>query len=92
MPLWRDEQSARAFGARLLAAGAMPPGTLVSRGAQVCSCFDIGELQITQALSHISGTAEARLAQLQDELRCGSNCGSCKPALRVLVGSCLEAA
>ncbi|MEO7855162.1 MAG: (2Fe-2S)-binding protein [Rubrivivax sp.] len=92
LPLWRDQQPARAFGARLLAANATRPAALVARGAQVCTCFDIGEAQIIAALARIGGPAETRLARLQDELRCGSNCGSCKPALRVLVGRCLEAA
>ncbi len=92
LPLWRDEQPARAFGARLLAANATPPAALVSRGAQVCSCFDIGEAQIVEALARIGGSAEMRLARVQEELRCGTNCGSCKPALRVLAGRSLEAA
>ena len=49
---------------------------MVSRGAQVCSCFDVGEAQIIEALSRIAGPAEMRLSRLQDQLRCGSNCGA----------------
>jgi assimilatory nitrate reductase catalytic subunit len=58
----------------------------------VCSCFDISEPQIHEALDAITGTPDRRLAQLQQQLRCGTNCGSCKPALQVLVEQSLVAA
>ena len=92
LPLWRDAQPAAAFGARLLAAGAQPPAAFQPRGVQVCSCFDVGEAQIRATLGTLQGTAESRLAQLQERLRCGTQCGSCTPALRMLVGRSLEAA
>jgi assimilatory nitrate reductase catalytic subunit len=92
LALWRDAQPARSFGARLLSASALAPSAIAVRGAQVCSCFDVGETQIRSALGAMQGSSEARLAQLQDSLRCGTNCGSCKPALRVLVGQSLQAA
>jgi len=92
LPLWRDAQPAGSFGARLLAASAEPPAVMPSRGAQVCSCFDVGETQIRATLAALQGSAEARLAQLQQQLRCGTHCGACKPALHVLAGRSLEAA
>ena len=92
LPLWRDEQPARALGTRLLAASPQAPAAFQPRGAQVCSCFDVGEAQIRAALGDIHGTPEARLAQLQERLRCGTNCGSCKPALRMLIGQEMVAA
>jgi assimilatory nitrate reductase catalytic subunit len=92
LPLWRDAQPARALGTRLLAASPQAPAAFKPRGAQVCSCFDVGEAQIRATLATLQGPADARLAQLQQRLQCGTNCGSCKPALRMLVGQSLEAA
>ena len=92
LPLWRDAQPAGSFGARLLAASAEPPAVMPSRGAQVCSCFDVGETQIRATLATLQGSAEARLVQLQQQLRCGTHCGACKPALHVLAGQSLVAA
>ena len=92
LPLWRDEQPARALGTRLLAASAQPPAAFQLRGAQVCNCFDVGEAQIRATLATLQGPAEQRLAQLQQRLHCGTNCGSCLPALRGMLGQSLEAA
>jgi len=36
-------------------------------------------------LDHAAGAVDAKLAQLQAELRCGTNCGSCLPELRRIV-------
>ena len=91
-PLWQDAQPARSLGTRLLAASPQAPAAFQPRGAQVCSCFDVGEAQIRRTLATLQGGADARLAQLQQRLQCGTNCGSCKPALQMLVGQCLEAA
>jgi assimilatory nitrate reductase catalytic subunit len=41
--------------------------------------------QIDTVLQTITGSAEAQLAQLQDQLKCGTNCGSCVPELKRLV-------
>ena len=92
LPLWRDALPARALGTRLLAASARPPTAFQPRGAQVCNCFDVGEAQIRATLATLQGPAEQRLAQLQQRLQCGTNCGSCLPALRLMVGQSLEAA
>ena len=92
LPLWRDAQPAASFGTRLLLASPQAPAAFQPRGAQVCSCFDVGEAQIRATLATLQGAADTRLAQLQERLRCGTHCGSCKPALRVLVGRSLEAA
>ncbi len=77
-----DELPAQRFGRALLAGTATPPVALPSRGAQVCNCFDVCEPEITAVLERCSGSAESRLAQLQGALKCGTNCGSCLPALR----------
>ncbi len=84
-PLLRDGGSAAAFGRALLQGGERPPLAVPERGRQVCSCFDVGEAQIGAALDRCSGPIDARLAQVQAELRCGTNCGSCLPELRRIV-------
>jgi NAD(P)H-nitrite reductase large subunit len=43
----------------------------------VCACHCVKEDAISAALS-----AGAALAEVQQELRCGTNCGSCLPELR----------
>ncbi|MDX1506427.1 MAG: molybdopterin-dependent oxidoreductase, partial [Spongiibacter sp.] len=50
-------------------------------GAIVCSCFQVGELQISAAVAEGSTTVEA----LGQKLKCGTNCGSCIPELRDLI-------
>jgi assimilatory nitrate reductase catalytic subunit len=52
-------------------------------GAIVCSCFQVGERQIVAAVGQGSRTVEA----LGEQLRCGTNCGSCVPELRELIES-----
>ncbi|HEY6511671.1 MAG TPA: molybdopterin-dependent oxidoreductase [Burkholderiaceae bacterium] len=83
-----DEQPAQAYGRALLRAGAAPPGAVPARSPQVCTCHDVSEARIRDALAAMTGGAEARLAQLQRALRCGTECGSCVPALKRLVGEC----
>jgi assimilatory nitrate reductase catalytic subunit len=73
---------AEAYGRALLAGSAEAPVALPERGAQVCACLDIGEPQIDSVLARCPGTADAQLAQLQRELKCGTQCGSCLPQLR----------
>ena len=66
-------------------ASAKPPVAVVSRGKQVCSCLDVTEPQIDAALARLAGSPDERLAALQGELRCGTQCGSCLPVLRARV-------
>ena len=50
-----------------------------------CTCHNVSEARIRAALASMTGASEARLTQLQQALRCGTECGSCLPALRRLV-------
>ena len=84
-PLLQDRLPAQAYGRQLLSPQASAPVALAPRGAQVCSCFNVSEPAIRQVLAQCSGSAEQRLAGLQQQLNCGSNCGSCLPSLRRLV-------
>jgi len=47
----------------------------------ICSCFEIGELQINAAIKAGCLTAE----ELGKQLKCGTNCGSCVPELNALI-------
>ncbi|HEY8707070.1 MAG TPA: molybdopterin-dependent oxidoreductase [Burkholderiaceae bacterium] len=84
-PLLQDELPAQAYGRLLLIPGAKAPVAVASRGKQVCSCFDVSERQIDTALQAMAGTADAQLQQLQERLKCGTNCGSCLPELERMV-------
>lgn len=59
------------------------------RGAIVCSCFDIGTITLTKAITNQRlMTTEAVGAALS----AGTNCGSCKPAIQRLIMQHKEAA
>jgi assimilatory nitrate reductase catalytic subunit len=50
-------------------------------GALVCSCFQVGDRQILNAIRGGQLTVEA----LGQALKCGTNCGSCVPEIRELL-------
>ena len=83
--LLQDELPAQAYGRLLLVPGAKAPVAVAARGRQVCSCFNVSENDIGSVLATSSGSADARLQQLQDTLKCGTNCGSCVPELKRIV-------
>jgi assimilatory nitrate reductase catalytic subunit len=85
--LLNDGLPAQSYGRSLLLPGAKPPVALAARGKQVCSCFNVGEAQIQARLRECRGTVEQRLGELQQALKCGTNCGSCVPELKRLVKS-----
>jgi assimilatory nitrate reductase catalytic subunit len=59
-----------------------PPAASSARGRVVCNCFDVAETQIVERLASCAGNAEQRVATLQSQLCCGTQCGSCLPELR----------
>ena len=80
-----EQLPADLYGRALLSGSAVAPTPVPSRGAQVCSCFDITEPQIEAVLARCDGKSDEQLAALQGELKCGTNCGSCLPKLRSMV-------
>lgn len=56
-------------------------------GATVCSCWEIGEKQIAQAITTGANSVEL----LGERLRCGTQCGSCLPELKRLIQAGCEA-
>ena len=67
-------------------AGTAPRGYR-ARGRIVCHCVDVAERQIADAFATTPGPAEAALASVQSQLRCGTQCGSCLPELKRMVRS-----
>ncbi len=80
--LLKDGLAAQAYSRALLVASAKPPVAVASRGKVVCTCFNVTDVQIDTHLATCGGDINARLADLQDALKCGTNCGSCLPELR----------
>ncbi|TAG44955.1 MAG: nitrate reductase [Betaproteobacteria bacterium] len=77
---------------RLLAGSANPPQGFKPRGKVVCNCFNVSEQTIVEFCAANHADPVGKLVSLQRELKCGTNCGSCLPELRTLVGSSVAAA
>jgi assimilatory nitrate reductase catalytic subunit len=89
--LLQNELPAGGYRRQLLMPGSQPPavmaGATSAQGAQICTCFNVGEQAIEQHLRACTGPDAARLASLQNALKCGTNCGSCLPALKKMLKS-----
>ena len=73
----------------LLAPIATPPKGFTTRGRVVCNCLNVSETEIA---AHIAGDSSfveqaAMLASLQQRFKCGTECGSCVPELRRMIGN-----
>jgi assimilatory nitrate reductase catalytic subunit len=88
-PLLQDELPAQAYGRLLLVPGAKAPVAVHARGRQVCTCLNVTDTAINAHLASSRGSDEARLAALQAELKCGTQCGSCVPELRKMLKASL---
>jgi len=84
--LLQEELPAGTYGRQLLQPGSQAPtawaGTVQTGSPQVCTCFNVSEASIDQLLARCPGTPGERLATLQADLKCGTNCGSCLPQLK----------
>ena len=58
-----------------------PPGKSIETGAVICSCYQVGQIAIQQAIAE--GCVSA--SELGAKLKCGTNCGSCIPELNALI-------
>ncbi len=74
------------LGRLLLRPGAVAPSGFRPRGRVVCNCWNVSESTIVDALERLDGDPVQRLVALQDRLRCGTQCGSCVPELKRMVG------
>jgi assimilatory nitrate reductase catalytic subunit len=52
-----------------------------NQGKQICSCYNVGEKTINEAIAQGCSSVE----KLGDKLQCGTKCGSCKPELASLI-------
>jgi assimilatory nitrate reductase catalytic subunit len=80
-----NQNPAQGFGRQLLQPSKTPPVPLAAAHKQVCSCWNVSEDAIVSSLRALRGESESKLLQLQAELKCGTQCGSCVPELRRLV-------
>lgn len=80
--LLEQEQAVQALGRSLLAASATAPVPMPARGKVVCACFGVTEAAIQQGLESAQGDSGQRLSAVQQQLKCGTNCGSCVPQLQ----------
>ncbi len=84
--VWRRVEPVAPFGRALLSPDAAQPASSTPCDPQVCNCFDVGEARIVEALRVIGeGDGAWRLRTLQEQTKCGTQCGSCLPTLRRLV-------
>lgn len=87
--LLQQELPAQHYGRLLLRPGARPPQALqtlgAARGKPVCSCLGVSDAAIDAALPDCHGSDADRLAQLQQRLHCGTQCGSCLPHIKRLL-------
>ena len=64
-------------------AAAQPPQPVAPRSRQVCTCLDVSEDAIVGRLRAMRGdAAPAPGSSCRPRLRCGTECGSCLPALK----------
>jgi len=85
--LLKESLPAHSYGRALLIPGATPPVPVVSRGQQVCACFNVTDLAIEEHLAHSTAAPAQCLASLQASLKCGTNCGSCLPQVQRMLAS-----
>jgi assimilatory nitrate reductase catalytic subunit len=89
--LLQDQMDAQAYGRLLLSPGAKAPVAIQSKGTQVCTCFNVTEPEINAFLQSCTGSDAQKLNALQDNLKCGTNCGSCLPQVKRMVRGATEA-
>jgi assimilatory nitrate reductase catalytic subunit len=87
-PLAMPARQMLAPGAR--EGGARVPATPAS--AQLCTCLDVSVAAASAALASADGDPAQRLARVQAQLKCGTNCGSCLPRLRRMAQEAAERA
>ncbi len=83
--LLQDRLDSSAYGRLLLSPGAKAPVAIQSKGAQICSCFNVSQSEIENTLMICQGNEQQRLEKLQSTLSCGTQCGSCLPQLNNII-------
>jgi assimilatory nitrate reductase catalytic subunit len=83
--LLQEDLSAQAFRRRLLLPSPSAPAGAPAKAAQVCSCLNVSAEKISACLIRTEGDDAIRLSELQGELKCGTECGSCVPTLKRMI-------
>ncbi len=83
--LLQDALDAQSYGRLLLSPGSKAPLAIVSKGQQVCSCFNVSEPEIRNFLKNCDDNDADELNALQTQLKCGTSCGSCVPQLKKII-------
>ena len=86
---WLIAQLASAAPGPMELLAGRPAVPLPDRGPVVCVCFDVGMNTIVEA---IAGQRLLSVEAVGAALSAGTNCGSCKPTIRRLIGETKEAA
>lgn len=83
------EQPVAALGRLLLMPSSKAPLGFKTRGRIVCNCLNVAETEIKDVLAKQGagngGRPDAALAMLQQQLKCGTSCGSCVPELKQII-------
>jgi len=84
--LLQTKSSTKDYGRRLLMTGSKAPVALAKAGKTVCSCVGVNDIAILEHLKLSEGVHDQKLTSLQSVLKCGTQCGSCVPELRRMIG------
>ena len=80
--LLEQSTAVQTLGRSLLVASSQAPVPMTAPAKGVCACFGVTEEAIQRGLESATGDAFQRLASVQQQLKCGTNCGSCVPQLQ----------
>ena len=85
--LLQDDLPVDAYARALFLPSERAPVDIQESGPQVCTCLNVPQTKIVDFLRQQPGQADedSQLAALKDQLKCGTNCGSCIPELRRLI-------
>lgn len=83
----REGLPAQALGRHLLSGSDTPPVKLAPTSPQICACFNVTKAMLEEVLATCQGNPTDRLSSLQLATRCGTNCGSCLPEVKRIVGA-----
>jgi assimilatory nitrate reductase catalytic subunit len=83
--LLQTQQSTDSYGRRLLMTGQKPPVALKDAGQTICTCVGVKDVAIADWLQANPGQESAQMTGLQNNLKCGTQCGSCVPQLKRII-------
>jgi assimilatory nitrate reductase catalytic subunit len=85
--LLETQQSTESYGRRLLMTGQKPPVDLKQAGQSICTCVGVKDLAIQDWLQANPDLEGAQLTGLKNNLKCGTQCGSCVPQLKRIISA-----